>query len=172
MEHEVIALDDISRVADHELVVSLRRLVRTDQTLSARMLVHIGELDARGLYREYAYASMFAYCVEELRMQTRDRVARGGTRAQARRREPHAQVARAWPRARAGRADGCPCESSADANVNPRSSSAGVQRRGDSCAFRCERTHRSAFSSCGPNAVRAGSAASAGFVGTAESGQV
>ena len=39
-----------------------------DHTLSARLLVHLGEVDARGLYREYAYASMFAYCVDELHM--------------------------------------------------------------------------------------------------------
>jgi hypothetical protein len=43
-------------------------LVRADHTLSARLLVHLGEVDARGLYREYAYASMFAYCVDELHM--------------------------------------------------------------------------------------------------------
>jgi hypothetical protein len=50
------------------LIAQLRSLVRADQTLSARLLVHLGEVDARGLYREHAYPSMFAYCVEELRM--------------------------------------------------------------------------------------------------------
>jgi hypothetical protein len=46
----------------------LRRLVRTDQVLTARLLVHLGEVDARGLYREHAFHSMFAYAVEELHM--------------------------------------------------------------------------------------------------------
>jgi hypothetical protein len=55
-------------MTDHELVVRLRRLVRADQALGARLLVHIGEVDARCLYRDYAYASMFTYCVEELHM--------------------------------------------------------------------------------------------------------
>jgi hypothetical protein len=61
-------LIDVSRVTDRALVDGLRRLVRADHTLSARLLVHLGEVDARGLYREYAYASMFAYCVDELHM--------------------------------------------------------------------------------------------------------
>ena len=61
-------LIDVSRVTDRALIDRLRRLVRADHTLSARLLVHLGEVDARGLYREYAYASMFAYCVDELHM--------------------------------------------------------------------------------------------------------
>jgi hypothetical protein len=61
-------LIDVSRVTDRALIEGLRRLVRADHTLSARLLVHLGEVDARGLYREFAYASMFAYCVDELHM--------------------------------------------------------------------------------------------------------
>src|SRR4051794_10549009 len=68
MAHERVALDEVTHVADPELIARVRRLVRADQTLNARLLVHLGELDARGLYREQAYASMFTYCVEELRM--------------------------------------------------------------------------------------------------------
>ena len=68
MKQASIALGDISSITGHELVVRLHRLVRADRTLSARLLVHLGEMDARGLYRESAYASMFAYCVEELHM--------------------------------------------------------------------------------------------------------
>ena len=65
MEQETMALGD---VADRDLIARLRRLVRADRTLSACMLVHLGEMDARGLYRECACASMFAYCVQELHM--------------------------------------------------------------------------------------------------------
>ena len=53
MEQETLALGD---VADQDLIARLRRLVRADRTLSARMLVHLGEMDARGLYRECACA--------------------------------------------------------------------------------------------------------------------
>ena len=62
------AMIDVGLVTDQELMGRLRRLVRADRTLSARLLVHLGEVDARGLYREHAYPSMFAYCVEELSM--------------------------------------------------------------------------------------------------------
>jgi hypothetical protein len=68
MNHETIALDDVGHVTDHELIAGLRHLVRADQTLRAQLLVHIGEVDARGLYREHAHSSMFTYCMEELRM--------------------------------------------------------------------------------------------------------
>jgi hypothetical protein len=59
---------DVGRVTDQELIAQLRNLVRADRTLSARLLVHLGEVDARGLYRQDAYSSMFAYCVDELGM--------------------------------------------------------------------------------------------------------
>jgi 5-methylcytosine-specific restriction endonuclease McrA len=68
MEQVIVAFDDVGRATDQDLIARLGRLVRADRTLSARLLVHLGEVDARGLFREYAYASMFAYCVEELHM--------------------------------------------------------------------------------------------------------
>ena len=43
-------------------------MVGQHQVLTARLLVHLGEMDSRGLYREHAFASMFAYAVEELHM--------------------------------------------------------------------------------------------------------
>jgi hypothetical protein len=64
----IMACIDVSRVSDRVLIERLRCFVRADHALSARLLVHLGEVDARGLFREYAYASMFAYCVDELRM--------------------------------------------------------------------------------------------------------
>jgi hypothetical protein len=68
MSHETIVLDDLSRITDHVLVAGLRRLACADRILNSELLVHLGEVDARGLYREHAYPSMFAYCVEELCM--------------------------------------------------------------------------------------------------------
>jgi hypothetical protein len=41
---------DLGRVTDQELIAQLRHLVRADRTLSARLLVHLGEVDARGLF--------------------------------------------------------------------------------------------------------------------------
>jgi hypothetical protein len=63
-----VALEEVGRFTDQQLIARLRELVRADQTLGARLLVHLGEVDARGLYRERACSSMFAYCVEELHM--------------------------------------------------------------------------------------------------------
>jgi len=37
-------------------------------------VVHLGELKCARLYREYACASMFAYCVEELHMSEAERI--------------------------------------------------------------------------------------------------
>ena len=36
--------------------------------MHGRLLVHLAEVDARGLYRERAYSSMFDYCVQALHM--------------------------------------------------------------------------------------------------------
>src|SRR5215510_9510509 len=68
MSEELVVLDDVRKVGDEELIGRLRGLARADQTLNARLLVHLGEVEARGLYREQAYSSMFAYCTQELRM--------------------------------------------------------------------------------------------------------
>jgi hypothetical protein len=62
------SLKEVSGFTDQQLIARLRDLVRADQRLGGRLLVHLGEVDARGLYRERAYSSMFAYCVEELNM--------------------------------------------------------------------------------------------------------
>ena len=68
MTQQTATGNELRQLADAELMERLQRLVRADHTLTARLLLHLGEVDARGLYRERAYASMFAYCVEELHM--------------------------------------------------------------------------------------------------------
>ena len=62
------ALDEVGGIADGELVSRLERLVRADRAVGVKLLVHLGEVDSRGLYREHAYSSMFAYCLGALRM--------------------------------------------------------------------------------------------------------
>jgi hypothetical protein len=68
MTQATVTLGEVGRFTDKHLIARLRDLVRTDQQLGAHLLVHLGEVDARGLYREQAYPSMFAYCVKELHM--------------------------------------------------------------------------------------------------------
>jgi len=68
MHEESSVLRDVSRYTDQELIAKLRGLVRADRALSVQLLVHLGEVDARGLYREQAYTSMFDYAVRALYM--------------------------------------------------------------------------------------------------------
>jgi hypothetical protein len=61
-------LHDAKQLRDEELLAHLQRLLRDDRALTAQLIVHVGEVDARGLYREHAYASMFEYAVKALHM--------------------------------------------------------------------------------------------------------
>lgn len=61
--NETDSLRDVARLGDEELIATLRHLLAKERRLSARLLVHLAEVDARGLYRQHAYSSMFDYCV-------------------------------------------------------------------------------------------------------------
>jgi hypothetical protein len=65
MTHE---FDDVRRVADHELLSRLERLVKADRALSVKLLVHLGEVEARKLYLERGFSSMYDYCSTALGM--------------------------------------------------------------------------------------------------------
>ena len=56
------------RLDDTTLLARLSTLVAQDRKTSARMLWHLAEVDARGLYRDEGYSSLFDYCVKSLRM--------------------------------------------------------------------------------------------------------
>jgi hypothetical protein len=53
---------------DGELEARLRKLVARDSQLTAALLAHIAEFDARRLYVPAGFATMFAYCVEALHL--------------------------------------------------------------------------------------------------------
>src|SRR5262249_18712844 len=61
-------LHSFEHVADEALLANLKDLVGRSNQLSAHVLTHLAEVDARGIYREYACSSLYAYCVYELRM--------------------------------------------------------------------------------------------------------
>jgi len=61
-------LDDLARVCDDVLLDRLRHLLAADRKSTGRLVAHLGEVDARGLYRDQAYSSMFDYCVRALHM--------------------------------------------------------------------------------------------------------
>ncbi len=53
---------ELKNLSDKELVAALGRLVEQRSELTAELVEHIGELDARRLYAKHACSSTFAYC--------------------------------------------------------------------------------------------------------------
>jgi hypothetical protein len=68
LEHEPSLISQAKRLGDEQLIARLKHLAAQDREVTARLLVHFGEVDARGLYREQAYHSMFEYAVQALHM--------------------------------------------------------------------------------------------------------
>jgi hypothetical protein len=56
------------RLSDDALVAKLMCCVREDREVTARLLIQLGEVDARGLFRDLGYSSMFDYAVQALHM--------------------------------------------------------------------------------------------------------
>ena len=57
----------LSHLGDRILLESLASCVGQERNVTAIMLAHIAEVDARRLYRAAGYDSMYAYCVGKLR---------------------------------------------------------------------------------------------------------
>src|SRR6267143_3746469 len=58
----------LTHVRDAALLRDLAALVARDRAITAILLAHIAELDARRLYVPAGYSSMHAYCVGELHL--------------------------------------------------------------------------------------------------------
>src|SRR5437899_6954973 len=56
----------VKSLSSSDLRSATRELVRRSSDLEAELLVHIGEIDERKLYLDWAFPSMFAYCIGEL----------------------------------------------------------------------------------------------------------
>jgi hypothetical protein len=74
-------------LSDEELLCALRALAARASDVEAELLAHLGEVDARRLYLEQGYPSLFAYCMEALRF----------SEGSAYHRITAARVARAFP---------------------------------------------------------------------------
>ena len=58
----------LEHVSNDDLHMSARRLVGRSNQLLAALLAHLAEVEARGIHRERACASLCTYCIYELRM--------------------------------------------------------------------------------------------------------
>ena len=77
----------LSHLSDPDLLSNLSALVARERAATAELLAHIAEVDARRLFRDAAYPSMFAYCVAELHL-SEDAAYKHITTARASRRFP------------------------------------------------------------------------------------
>src|SRR5690606_38983354 len=98
---------NLDHVSNSELHLSTRRLVGRSNQILAALLAHLGEIEARGIHRERACASLHTYLVYELRLSedaafpARPRCATlsgvpGDPRAYRRRRDPPDGALVAW----------------------------------------------------------------------------
>lgn len=61
-------LETVKLLADDVLIQRVHHDVREDRRVSALLLAHLGEMDARELHRDLGYESMFDYAVRALHM--------------------------------------------------------------------------------------------------------
>src|SRR6188474_702203 len=57
----------LAHVSDDELLSHTRRLVGKSNQLLAALLLHLAEIEARGAHRSRRCASLYTYCIYELR---------------------------------------------------------------------------------------------------------
>jgi hypothetical protein len=61
-------MNSLAQLTDASLHSELKRLAGSSNALTAQLLAHLGEVEARGIHRERACSSLYMYCVYELRM--------------------------------------------------------------------------------------------------------
>src|SRR5262245_40432651 len=61
-------LERVQCLGDAVLIERLRRSVGSDRQLSVRMLIEMGEVQARGLFRDLGFSTMFLYATRKLGM--------------------------------------------------------------------------------------------------------
>ena len=61
-------LERVQQLGDDALIERLTHSVKADRQLTVRMLIEMGEVDARGLFRDLGFSSMFEYATRKLGM--------------------------------------------------------------------------------------------------------
>src|SRR6187549_828535 len=77
----------LAHVSDDELLAHTRRLVGKSNQLLAALLLHLSEIEARGAHRSRRCASLYTYCIYELRF-SEDAAARRSAAARFTRKFP------------------------------------------------------------------------------------
>jgi hypothetical protein len=57
-----------AHLSDADLVAEVKRLARCERETTMRLIIHLAEFDARGLYLGAGFSSLFTYCTEVLRL--------------------------------------------------------------------------------------------------------
>src|SRR5687767_7308697 len=60
-------VSSLAHLSDQELLTSTRRLVGKSNQVFAALLLHLAEVEARGVHRARLCASLYTYCIYELR---------------------------------------------------------------------------------------------------------
>src|SRR5947207_13070054 len=64
----MIQRDTLASISDDDLFVAVQRLTARSNVALADLLMHLGEVERRGVHRLRACASLYTYCIYELRM--------------------------------------------------------------------------------------------------------
>jgi len=60
--------DSLTSISDDELFATVQHLTARSNVALAELLLHLGEVERRGVHRLRACASLYTYCIYELRM--------------------------------------------------------------------------------------------------------
>jgi len=72
-----MSLPLLSHLSHQELLGAMRAFRETERAATADIVLYLHEIDTRGIYRDYGYSSLWAYCTEGLgysAMETQRRV--------------------------------------------------------------------------------------------------
>jgi hypothetical protein len=64
----MIQADTLASISNDDLFVTVQRLTARSNVALADLLAHLGEVERRGIHRSRACASLYTYCIYELRM--------------------------------------------------------------------------------------------------------
>src|ERR1041384_227653 len=64
----MIQRDTLESISNDDLVATVQRLTARSNVALADLLTYLGEVERRGIHRTRACASLYTYCIYELRM--------------------------------------------------------------------------------------------------------